>query len=292
MARKYNKKLQRRNNQRYKKGFNKAGKTNKLYHSSIPRTLQVATRRYNSQMLRFVKNLVYEVNPQTLSENIFLSIRANSIYDILQNNGSQNQPGTWLPQDDVEYPVTAGHIVNADGWDAWRERFQHFTVIGSKLQVTYQPTQLSVVDTAGTANGTVAQAPSTLYITLSGVANQISNTTAMRAIVNLPYLKRGAIHSNVQGQNGKRLYSFYSAKKFEGVKDVIDNQQLRGRFLNSFGSANQVSEQSFFNVGICPTVENTLGGSSDKKPPGGIIMLKVEYIVKLTEPTDTNQVSA
>eukprot|EP01050_Picozoa_sp_SAG11_P022247 SAG11_NODE_4159_length_2032_cov_5.648215_1_plen_294_part_00 len=288
--RKQNKKLRRNNNQRYKKGFKKAGATRKLYHSSVPRTLQLATRRPNSVTLRFVKNLCYEVVPQSLSENIFLSIRANSIYDILPFNGSQNQPNTWIPQDSA-YAPTAGLVVNAEGYDEWAGRFQHFHVLGSKLQATYEPIQSSVTSSQTHTDGTIVQAPTTLYTTLCGVTNQINTTTPMKAIIALPYCKRASLIASKNGLSGKRVYNFYSAKKFENVKDVVDNSQLRGRFQNSFGSASQTSEMSFYNLGIVSTTEQSLGQSTDKKPPAGLMRVKVEYIVKLSEPTNSNQVS-
>lgn len=291
MPRKYrkrplNKRLKRYNNLRYKKGFTKPRGTNKQYHPKIPRTLQIATRRNNSQMLRFVKNMTYEINNQSLTENIFLTVRANSIYHILANNGSQNQPGTWLAQSSV-YNATSGLVVNADGYNEWNERFNHFTVLGSKIQVTYQPIQA-----AHDATGKALTAPTTLYITLAGHAGQIGPSTPMSAIAGLPYQKRAQIMGSNTDASGARLWSFYSAKKFEGVKDVMDNAKLKGTFSNSLTSPHQPVEQSFFNVGLVPTAQQSLGISSPPKIPAGIFRVKVEYIVKLTEPTNTNQVSA
>lgn len=295
MPRRYNRKLRRRNNNRYKKGFKKVGSTNKLYHNKIPRTLQVATRRVNSQMLRFVKNLTYEIRPGGVSpvsaskENIFLTIRANSIYDILQQNGSQNTSGVWNPQDSTYGPLP-GAVVNADGYERWNEIFQHFTVMGSKIQATFQPDQWS----ANGGTGIPLVAPTTAYITLSGVVNQVNRFTPMSELVKLPYLKRAQVIAGPnRGGEGVRLYNFYSAKKFEGVKDVGDNQQLRGRFNNEVSSVGSPpGEQSFFNIGLVPTITNELGSQAGNHQPGGIFRVKVEYIVRLTEPTDTNNPSA
>lgn len=285
--RRLNRRLQRYNNQRYKKGFSKPRGTNRQYHPKIPRTLQVATRRPNSQMLRFVKNLTYQVNSQAMTENIFLTIRANSIYDILgANNGSQNQPGTWVAQSS-NYNPGGGLVVNADGYDQWNERFIHFTVLGSKIQVTYQPIQ-----SAHDGTGKSVTAPTTLYITLAGHSGQIGITTPMSAIAGLPYLKRAQIMGNNVDSSGARLWSFYSARKFEGVHDVMDNEKLKGTFSNVITSPHQPQEQTYFNVGLVPSVQQTLGVTTQPKIPAGVFRVKVEYIVKLTEPTNTNQVSA
>lgn len=237
-------------------------------------------------MLRFVKNLTYHVAPGTLCENINISVRANSIYDILYQNGSLNQPSVWNAQDPA-YNPTHGLVCNADGYAEWNERFQHFTVLGSKIQVTYQPIQAGHDST-----GLTAYTPSTLFITLAGHPDQITTTTPMREIVKLPYLKRGQVMANSVDASGVRLYSFYSAKKFEGVKDVMDNAKLKGSFANVINTPHQPVESSFFNIGIVPTQYQNLGQSSVPVQPQGIMRVKVEYIVKLTEPTDTNQVSA
>lgn len=281
MPRRYaNRKLKRRNKQRGKKLFSPVGNTNKLYHNPIPRTLQLATRRNNSQMLRFVKNMTFRIVPQAFEENIFLTLRANSLYDIMSNNGGQNQPGTWQPQDN-DYGVGV-QFVQADGWDEWSPRFQHFTVLGSKCQVTYEPTD------SGYLNNQQQIAPATLYVNLAGLPNAITPTTAMKDVAKLPYTKRASIMPTWSNTGGKRLFQFYSTKKYEGVKDVMDNQNLRGRLQ---GPASVPTETSYFNVGIVPTITNNLG-TQGQKISGGVMRIKLEYIAKLTEPSLTNQVSA
>ena len=282
MARNYkNRRLRRNNKQRGKKLFKPVGSTNKLYHAKVPRTLQIATRRTNSQMLRFVKNMTFGVNPGSLSENIFLTIRANSIYDIIYNGGGQNQGGTWTAQNDADYGPTVP-VVNAEGWTEWSPRFQHFTVLGSKIQATYEP-----IDAGYEPSGAPRFAPATMYISLSGVTGAITPSTACKDVVNKPYTSRSQIITASE-HNGKRLYQFYSAKKFEGVKDVLDNSNLRGRL----GTGAVPNENSFFNVGLVPTINNNLGGTVTQQIPGGIMRIKLEYIVKLTEPSLTNEVSA
>ena len=281
MPRRWNKKLQRRNQQRFKKGFKKVGNTNRLYHSPIPRTLQVATRRSNSQMLRFVKNMTFGVNPQALSENIFLTIRANSLNNIMVNGGGQNQGGTWTAQDPLNYGAAVA-VVNADGFDEWKDRFQHFTVLGSKIQITYEP-----IDVQYEPSGAPKFIPTTLYVNLSGVNGAIDPLTACKDVIKKPYTKRAQIMQS-SAAGGKRLYQFYSAKKFEGVSDVLDNSNLRGRM----GTGAPPSENSFYNVGIVPTINSNLGGQVSQTSPSGIMRIKVEYIAKLTEPTLTNEVSA
>lgn len=280
---------------RYKKGFKAVGSTNKLYRNSIPRTLQIATRRNTKQILRFVSNQCFKVKPGGSVggvENTFLRFRANSIYDINQGssgNGSLNPPGTWTPQDPSIYGPTQA-IINADGWDEWKDRYAQYTVLGSKISCTYEP--------FGTEGGAV-QVPSTVYINLAGNASQISTGTEMSQINKLPYTKRagiipssttsqssGQINTSNDSNSGVRLYHHYSTKSFEGVSDVADNSQLKGSML----SAPAVPQElSYFTVGIRNTIPTT--AAADRMPVG-ILRVKIEYIALLTEPTSTNNVQA
>ena len=297
MAR-YYKKLNRKKrgyNKRYKRGFRKMGNTNKLYRNSIPRTLQIATRRNTKQVLRFVANQCYKVIPGGSVgglENTFLKFRANSIYDInlgTLGNGSLNPVNTWDAQDPSKYGPTQGTI-NAEGWDDWQGRYAHFTVLGSKIQVTYEP--FGIPSGAG-----LVQVPSTVYVNLAGNTSQISTGTEMSAINELPYTKRaqiipgmtnstqsGALSTNNFSNAGVRLYQHYSTKSFEGVADVADNEQLKGDML---GTPGVPDEGSFYTIGIRNTIPST--GANDRMPQG-ILRVKIEYITLLTEPTSTNQV--
>jgi hypothetical protein len=262
-----------------KKGFKKQGNTNALYHPRIPRTLQLATRRPNQRYLRFVKNMVLKITPQANEQHVNFCCRANSIGDIMVKNGSQMTANSIVAQGSDYQPVwpsTEGQpVTDCESFDKWKDRFQHFTILGSKVSLTYEPI------------GTNAGEPTTLYLGVGGIESQIQNVTDMNSISKLPYYKRAQIlGSATQGfGQGKRLYQFYSSKKFEGVRDVIDNQQLRGRFPNQVTGdlLNQPGEQSFFYWGIINTVPNAAVA-----PCAGIMRARVEYIVHLSEPTNSN----
>ena len=199
-----NNKLKRYNSTRYR-GFKKQGSVNSMYHSSVPRTLQIATRRTNSVTLRFVKNLCYTIDPVLdagVQWNYNFAIRANSIYDILQQNGSQlNDNGLVIAAQDPEYNPTVGLKTNADGWERYRLQYQHFTVLGSKIQTTCQPMTWSSL-----SDGSNDVAPSTTYIQLSGVANQITRVSPMRSIVKYPYVKRAQIIASPGGGGVNAAY--------------------------------------------------------------------------------------
>jgi len=253
---------------------------NKQYRSRIPRTIQIATRRPMSAFLKFTKNLVYKVNPggdsTTIGENTYLTIRANSIYNILQQDGGVQSTGTWFPQDPAYAP---GQVVNAEGYNQWKDRFQHFCVLGSQIKANFIPLNQD--------NETHReQEEATVYITLAGATGVVNNTTDMKDINKMPYLRKATVRAGVQGiGKGASLIHNYSAKKFEGIKSVVDNSTMKGQFDNSYASASQPNERSYFNVGICRTVPQNV------VPPRGMLRIQINYIVKLTEPTISNQVS-
>lgn len=292
---KLNRKLRGGGAKRYKRGFKPVGSVNKLYRNPNPRTLQIATRRNTKQMLRFVSNQTYKVNPGGSvggMENVFLKFRANSIYDINvgnSGNGALNANLTWIPQDASKYGPSQP-IVNAEGWDDWNTRYAHFQVLGSKIQMTYEP--------IGIDGANVAQA-CTAYINLAGNTSQIGTGTEMSQINELPYTKRASMvpaQTNSQGgglvsnstwsNNGVRLFHFYSTKSFEGVNDVTDNEQLKGNML----SAPAVPQEgSFFTIGLRNTIPSS---TPSNRMLNGILRVKIEYITLLTEPTSTNRVQA
>lgn len=228
--------------------------------------------------------MTWKITPGGTTQHVNFCLRANSIGDIMVKNGS-NQPAQSIVAQGSDYqptwPSTEGQpVTDVESFDKWKDRFQHFTVLGSKASLTYEPI------------GTTAGEPCTLYLGIGGIESQVQNVNDMDSISKLPYYKRAQIlggATNGFGQ-GKRIYQFYSAKKFEGVKDVIDNQQLRGRFPNQVTGAllNQPGEQSFYYFGIINTVPALTGGAPVNPPSSGIMRCRVEYIVHLSEPTNTN----
>ena len=245
-------------------------------------------------MLRFVSNQVYTVRPGGSvggMENVFLRIRANSIYDIMQQNGGLNAPNTWNPQDPVKYGPSV-QVTNADGWDEWYQRYFHFTVVGSKITVTFEPTGIN--NASATATNAV---PCAVYIVKGGANTSISTGTEMSAINKLPYLKKahitpqnstfgtaGSATYRSTTQSGVSMSMGYSAKRFEGVKDVRDNEQLKGAMG---GNPAIPTENSYFTVGLRNIIAS---GAATDSMISGVMSIKVEYITLLSEPTTTNQV--
>lgn len=269
-----NRQLKPRQTQRDKKLFRPMGSTRNLYRNTVPRTLQIATRRNKSQRLRFVVNHIYNYDPGTTdgTETNGFVYRANSIWDI---RPSQNGvTGNFVAQS-TNYS-TASNNLTADGWNEWTNRYQHFTVVGSKCQATFEP--------YGIQDDNYNQ-PGMLSIVLSGTGNAVSASTDASGINTLPYMKKANIMPSSSQNRGARIYQFYSARKFEGVHDVADNNQLRGKFANSAQTPSAPGENSFYYINLCK-----INPAQAKQIPKGVLSVKIEYIVNLTEPTQTNDV--
>ena len=249
------------------------------YRRSKPKTIQIATRRNPNQILRFVVNQTYYLDgtKAAAGENNVLQFRANSIYH--SHVPTSNVADQWLSQDPTAYDnyIPNGVIQSAEGYDEWAGRYQHFCVLGSRIQSTFEP--------ATTGQSSVH------WHHLSGITNAVTNTTKMKDINKLPYTYRNSIMATTvqRGNTGSRMNQSYSAKKFEGVSNVNDNSNLRGSFntASSPGGA-PPGEQTFFYVGVCPTTDKS--ATSPNKVPSGVMRVKIEYICMLKEPTETNQV--
>lgn len=302
--RKFNKKAKVGKSQR-SKYFKPMGNTNNLYRPRIPRTLQIATRRPTYTTLRFVKNMTFKVEPQlnqtqgvpiNAQQNCCLTINANAITNILPysvgNNGTNFQENTnigqiWYSQNPTDYgpPLTVGQgvVTHAEGVERFQDIYKHYTVLGSRCQVTYEP------------YGTNSGDPATLYIGLnSAPANAITPLSDMADINSQPYFKRAQVLGNPNAGSGQgvRVYQNYSARKFEGVKDPTDNSILRGSFPTSDPVAASVepNEKTFYKVGIMNTISEATGNQG-VAAPRGVMRIKVEYITRVTEPTQKNPVS-
>lgn len=261
----------------------------KNYRSAIPRTLQIATKRNKNMRLKFTLNQTWLVDPSKLTnptDALVFSYRANSIFQSHMPTLSATTAAAAISQDPALYSMngSATPVVqqSAEGFDTWSDRFQHFTVSGSKISYTFEPTG--------------AQAPGIFVSHLSGVSGAIQSSTSAVRLNKLPYTTRHAITPKsssigIFASDGIRGSRTYSARAFESVTDPNDNSNLRGRFANSLVSPPVVgaspTEQSFFYLALAPIdPATTLAVGS------GVLRVKIEYIVSLREPTDSNQVQA
>lgn len=258
----------------------------KNYRTSVPRTIQIATRRNMNQTLRFVLNQTWVVDPSAQAAGLTaaLSFRANSIFNSHMPTSVTGTAGLFKSQDPTKYnnngslsPVISQ---SADGFDTWSDRYQHFTVTGSKMTYTFEPMN--------------AGAPAIFCSHLSGVSGAVNaNTTAAR-LNTLPYIKRHSVvpqallAGGISGP-GIRGSVNYSARAFEAVSDPNDNSNLRGRFANSQVTppvtGSTPSEQSFFYLALAP-----IDPTATTVVSGGVLRVRIEYVVHCSEPTESNRV--
>lgn len=246
------------------------------YRQPSARTIQIATRRNMSQTLRFVVNqtYVYDGSKTPAGKTAVLQYLANSVFNY--QTPSSTVTDEFKSQDPLLYSnlVSAAKTPNATGWDEWTERYQHFIVTGAKLTYTFEPTSTGV--------------PTILFAHLSGTGGAVSaNTTSAQMNVK-PYIKRHSLaQSFLYGNNACRGSIGYSARKFEGVTDPDDAEDLRGRFANTpLGTTGaRPLETSHFYLSLSP-----VDPSAGTAMCSGVIRTKIEYIVHMREPTETNQV--
>lgn len=268
------KRFTKKSNRTYKRKSNK-----KMYRMPIPTTIQIATRRNLAQTLKFVVNqtYVYDGTKTPNGKCAFLNYRCNSIFNSSMPNSLTADE--WRSQEPAIYDNLASNLKTppATGWAEWTERFSHFFVLGSKLTYTFEPNSTG--------------APATLFTHISGAAAAITINSTSAEMNKLPYCNRKSVTSQllagINSSAGCKGSINYSAKKAHGVKDVQDNSILRGRFANSgLGTTGSApSEQSFFYLALAPVDPN-----STASMPSGVFRVKVEYVVRLVEPTETNQV--
>lgn len=251
------------------------------YRAPMPRTIQIATKRNMNQTLKFVVNQTWVVDPtsQTAGLSAVLSYRANSIFQSHMPTSVTATAGVFKSQDPLKYnnngSLTPVISQDADGYDTWKDRYQHFCVTGSKMTYTFEPTSTG--------------APSVLFSHLSGVSGAVNANTNSARFNTLPYVKRHSLSKTTLQQYGVRGSMNYSARKFEGVKDPDDNSNLRGRFANAGlvppTTGATPGEQSFFYLALAPVDPTSTVASG-----GGVLRVKIEYIVHLKEPTESNQI--
>lgn len=264
-----------------KKQAKQIKKTKDSYRNMIPRTISLATRRNFNQTLRFVLNQSWVLDPTVLGDGKTLNLQygANTVFKSHIPTAAATSEACYKSQDPQLYSnsVQTALFQAAEGYSDWKDRYQHFCVVGSKITYTWEP--------IGTG------CPCVLYCHLSGVTPSITETITSAQINKFPYTNRHSISSigvSSPKSAGIRGSMNYSTRKFEGVTDPHDNTNLRGRFGNSNapgGLGLDPGEQSYFTIAMAP-----VDPATDTKMPGGVLRVKVEYITFLKEPTESNQV--
>lgn len=162
------------------------------------------------------------------------------------------------------FPVTSYYSLNSiyDPWvtgvgnqpmsyDQWSSFYGRYTVLGAKATVTYFPTSNNYI---GVTSIVEDQTP---HLSLSGA---IEARTAKRVDVSF------------RGVRPQKVVQFYSAKKWRGVKDIMDDDTQTSTF------ASNPSRQDYLEVNVIPL-------ASENVPPV-YYTIEIDYVVMLTDPRD------
>lgn len=182
--------------------------------------------------LRYCESIQRTTTSGVLDRYVY---RANGAYD-------PNQSGT-------------GH--QPFGFDQWASLFNHYTVLGAKITVrTVAITNASAVPLhTGLYLGDGTSTPYTLYTQF-----QEAKKGSFRIML-------GSI-----GEKSYRNTSTFSAKKYFGVKDVMDNQNLRATVLTV------PAEEAYFHIWVQAA---DLAATATVRHD-----VTIDYIIKFTEPKD------
>lgn len=296
------------------------------YRRSVPRYLELAHFKPKQKTVRFTWAKEWYIVPKLYSSptgapatvikarpGFLMQFRANSICSIgcIKYDGSVDSITNkcWDEQNDIAFTIPSGPIstmTQPPGYGRYMSDYRHFTVVGSTIDVTAQPNGLS------NSTGAEKYLPSVLTVIKTGNSHAVIpadqdgydiNTPAdMSRLQRLPYKQTAAIQY-LDGTKavGGRVSQTYSAKKFEGITDIKDNNQFRGLMgmpagSSGLGPTNPInpqnpSEMSYFSVVYGTRMDgrkNYDGVLPDEALAVPVTLrVRMSYIVKLTEPTWT-----
>jgi hypothetical protein len=254
----------------------------RIYRPTIAKTIQLATQRPKTVVLKFRKYYQYVLKPAALAgtdtkTNCYIQISGNSIYNILEKDGNNAKIGStqqWNAIDPSYSPGSSG-TQNVDSYNEWKAKFDEYVVLGSRCSATFKPF------TQGATTEDLSD-PTTCYIlrasdtAIRGADNATKN---INDLIQYPYIQRRQIMPHARGAQAQAfIQSRVSSKKWFGVRNVTDNAALGADFNT------QPVEKVSYLIGCVPST-----GAAQVKPSlKMLVSIKMEYLVLLREPTDDN----
>lgn len=143
------------------------------------------------------------------------------------------------------------------GYDEWAAFYDHYTVLGSKINVKFIPSTITPV----TGSAIVSISTQDDFVTSGVIGTQLIERAA----------SRWGIMTGADAKGYKSLTQTFSSKKFFGVSDVDDNIAKLGA-----ATLTNPSEQAFFHV--------SAGAVDNSSNPSSITaIIQIDYILKFTE---------
>lgn len=258
----------------------------RMYGNKRPKAIQRATKVPKTAMIKFVidKTFVYTAPalPTGQTDPMVTGHIDVSCNNLIQPINTGVSAGTWTVQD-------GNSTDSVEGLQEWvgssGGRYKKFMVLGSKIDVN----AIASADTTAATKYVNNYSIGIHKCTTGG--DDVKSTTTLPQIQKMPYTRlrngTGAAVAAATGTTtqGIRLSDTYSAKKWEGVTNVKDNEKLQSSVSQTAPGYTAPSEGGKFQVFLASREPL----SNDKQVPGQLVRVKVEYIALLTDPnTDDN----
>ena len=142
-------------------------------------------------------------------------------------------------------------------FDQWMQFYDHYTVIGSKITVTFMPTDPS----------TVALGTAIIGIYLGDSPTNLSGAFSVDEMIE----QGKTVYTQLASPTPKTLTRKFSTKKFFGTKNVNGQPEYKGT------TASNPDDQAYFHVWVGPT--SPVWDAGEVR-----VTIKIDYIAMLTEP--------
>lgn len=235
-------------------------KRKSAYRNSVPRSIENATLRPMSRVVKFQARERYLVN-NILAANIKSVLRIPLSYFDTPTAIS----GVWSGDSGNFHPPNA--------YNEWFPKFKYYKVLGARVSATIRPSGVGEVDQNQFQN-----------LAFMGIVPDSSTYSAATPLENLEE-DRGVKQAHWRysslsgGMKGCHLAMNYSAKKTHNLSDVKDYSSLR--VPTTFGT--QAAENTFCNIILSGALDQATTGH-----PGAIVDVYATYIVSFSEPSMTN----
>ena len=238
----------------------------KGYRPLIARTLQLATFRQQSQVLKFEKQMSFIMSPQ-INEMYFLTFRANGMNEILLPYAGNNAAGTWEPTDAA---FNSGVNIKPEGFDGvWDARYTRHTVLGSRISVVSKG-----------LDGGLNLDPTNVYLVASQSSTYVTNATTRHQLESRPYIVKNYQNSNTGMVGQSRLFQQMSVKKFLGVRDLKDVEEASAPNIGTTAPAKDL----YYHLCLCNALQDQHANPISRQH----ITIKLEYITQLHGITASN----
>lgn len=145
------------------------------------------------------------------------------------------------------------------GFDQLMARYDHYTVVGSRIKVQYMPVAAA------------SSVPGLMGVLLSDSGGRVAAATSISHLLEHP--GRGSVANTgvfLPKDQNARVYRKFSAKKFFGKKQIVGDYLYRGT------ASSNPSEDVYFEV-----YHATVNGND---PANANFLVEIDYIAVFTEP--------